>query len=126
MRDAQHLSHMPLEKTKGKGHQKTYWLHGEFSFVVDPVPPGAVLVGGPYDGAVGPIKAGAFQDDDGNAPAIISRPQVSHSEPSSPQEFSHPRPPALTQGSHQHARLSPSPSATLHHTPTAAPLASRQ
>ncbi|KAF8560789.1 hypothetical protein P879_01343 [Paragonimus westermani] len=40
---------------KGKGEQTTYWLHGEGSFVVDPVPEGEVLVGGPYDGVVGPI-----------------------------------------------------------------------
>lgn len=58
--------------------------------MVDPVPPGAVLVGGPYDGAVGPIKAGAFQDDDGSVPAIANRHHLSHSEPSSPQELSTP------------------------------------
>ncbi|VDP74775.1 unnamed protein product [Echinostoma caproni] len=82
-----------MVQMKGKGHQKTYWLHGEFSFVVDPVPPGAVLVGGPYDGAVGPIKAGAFQDPDdpdGTAPPMINRPQIPHSEPTSPQDASSP------------------------------------
>ncbi|KER29970.1 hypothetical protein T265_03460 [Opisthorchis viverrini] len=40
---------------KGKGEQTTYWLHGEGNFIVDPVPEGEPLVGGPYDGAVGPL-----------------------------------------------------------------------
>ncbi|CAL8103562.1 unnamed protein product [Calicophoron daubneyi] len=71
-----------LVKMKGKGEQNTYWLHGEGSFVVDPVPAGAILVGGPYDGAVGPIEAGVI-------PKIVSRPQLPRSRhisasPSSP------------------------------------------
>ncbi|CAH8444548.1 unnamed protein product [Dicrocoelium dendriticum] len=48
---------------KGKGEQTTYWLHGEGSFVVDPVPAGVCLVGGPYEGLMGPIPAATHTDD---------------------------------------------------------------
>nr|VZI00794.1 unnamed protein product [Spirometra erinaceieuropaei] len=33
-----------LVEMKGKGSQRTYWLHGEYRNIVDPIPPGSKLV----------------------------------------------------------------------------------
>lgn len=40
-----------LVEMKGKGSQRTYWLHGEYRNIVDPIPPGSKLVDcAPSDG----------------------------------------------------------------------------
>nr|CAH8827565.1 unnamed protein product [Trichobilharzia regenti] len=49
-----------LVEMKGKGRQKTYWLHGEDCYIVDPIPAGAKIIGGAYEGVTGPIPAGAL------------------------------------------------------------------
>ncbi|CAH8486557.1 unnamed protein product [Heterobilharzia americana] len=49
-----------LVEMKGKGRQKTYWLHGEDCYIVDPIPAGAQIIGGAYEGVTGPIPAGAL------------------------------------------------------------------
>ncbi|CAH8466314.1 unnamed protein product [Schistosoma mattheei] len=74
-----------LVEMKGKGRQKTYWLHGEDCYIVDPIPPGAQIVGGTYEGVTGPIPAGALthkgNSDFTQSPEHICNPQLTSPPP---------------------------------------------
>ncbi|KAK4473921.1 hypothetical protein MN116_003245 [Schistosoma mekongi] len=87
-----------LVEMKGKGRQKTYWLHGEDCYIVDPIPPGAQIVGGTYEGVTGPIPAGALTHK-GNeifnqSPEHLCNPKSTYVSPLLP--FSHSPPPTST------------------------------